>query len=65
MKKSLLLFIILFFSLTLLAEKIYRDDGSFFTVQKEKGVFAKIVSPISLRNYKNPVYSGILKEKYY
>ena len=45
MKKSFLMFILIFFVCTLAAEKVYRRDGSFYELKRNPGVFASIVPP--------------------
>ena len=45
MKKSFLMFILIFFVCTLAAEKVSRRDGSFYELKRNPGVFASIVPP--------------------
>jgi len=53
MKKFFLMFILIFFVSTLVAEKVYRRDGSFFELKRNPSVFASVVSPRLVKSPEN------------
>ena len=53
MKKILMLTLMTLFCMTLSAEKVYRSDGTFFEIKRNKNVFASKIAEASLKSPEN------------